>query len=61
MDAGFRSKYTIDPVTKEPSRFEMNVINGESIVKTVTKITGDTAYFSSLLREYRGLSQLAGM
>jgi hypothetical protein len=25
----------------------MNVINSESIVKTVTKITGDTAYFSS--------------
>ncbi|MBP1666337.1 MAG: hypothetical protein H6Q23_1197 [Bacteroidetes bacterium] len=47
MDAGFRSKYTIDPVTQRAVEIEMNVINGESIVKTVTKITGDTAYFSS--------------
>jgi hypothetical protein len=47
MDAGFRSKYTIDPVTRRAVEIEMNVINGESVVKTRTRITGDTAFFSS--------------
>ncbi len=47
MDAGFRCKYTIDPVTRRALEIEMDVINGESVVTTITRITGDTAWYSS--------------
>ncbi|OFY68088.1 MAG: hypothetical protein A2V64_08665 [Bacteroidetes bacterium RBG_13_43_22] len=47
MDAGFKCKYTIDPVTRRALEIEMDVINGESVVTTITRITGDTARFSS--------------
>ena len=47
MDAGFRSKYAIDPVTRRALEIEMDVINGKSVVTTITRITGDTAWYSS--------------
>ncbi len=47
MDAGFRVMYASDPVTRRAVKIEASVINGESVVKTVTRITTDTAYFSS--------------
>ena len=47
VDAGFRVLYASDPVTRRAVKIEASVINGESVVKTVTRITSDTAYFSS--------------
>ena len=47
MDAGFKYKYTIDPVTRRALEIEINVINGESLVTTLTRIAGDTAWYSS--------------
>jgi predicted transcriptional regulator with HTH domain len=47
MDAGFKCKYTIDPITQRALEIEMDVINGESLVTTLTRITGDTAWYSS--------------
>ena len=47
MDAGFKWKFTIDPVTQRALEIEMDVINGESVVTTITRIAGDTAFFSS--------------
>jgi transglutaminase-like putative cysteine protease len=47
MDAGFKWKYTIDPVTRRALEIKMDVINGESVVTTITRIAGDTAWFSS--------------
>lgn len=47
MDAGFKWKFTIDPVTQRALEIKMDVINGESVVTTITRIDGDTAFFSS--------------
>jgi hypothetical protein len=47
MDAGFKWKFTIDSVTQRALEIKMDVINGESVVSTSTKITGDTAWFNS--------------
>ena len=47
MDAGFKCKYTIDPDTRRALEIEMNVINAESIVTTLTRIASDTAWYSS--------------
>jgi len=47
VDAGFRVLCASDPVTRRAVKIEASVINGESVVKTVTRITSDTAYFSS--------------
>jgi hypothetical protein len=47
MDAGFKWKYVIDPETQRALEIQMDVINGESVVTTITRITTDTAYFHS--------------
>ncbi|OFY66631.1 MAG: hypothetical protein A2V64_02545 [Bacteroidetes bacterium RBG_13_43_22] len=47
MDGGFRWKNVIDPVTHRAIEIQVDVINGESVVTTITKITGDTAWYSS--------------
>jgi len=47
MDAGFKWKFIIDPVTRRALEIEMDAINGESVVTTLTRIAGDTAWFSS--------------
>jgi transglutaminase-like putative cysteine protease len=47
MDAGFKWKYAIDPSTKRAVEIEVSVINGESVVKSISRITSDTAYFTS--------------
>jgi len=47
MDGGFRWKNVIDPVTHRAIEIQVDVINGESVVSTITKITGDTAWYSS--------------
>ncbi|MCU0461012.1 MAG: tetratricopeptide repeat protein [Bacteroidales bacterium] len=47
MDGGFRWKHVIDPVTNKAMEIQVDVINGESVVTTQTRITGDTAWFSS--------------
>jgi hypothetical protein len=47
MDAGFEALYIINPATHRAVRIEMKVINGESVIKTITKITSDTACFNS--------------
>jgi transglutaminase-like putative cysteine protease len=47
MDAGFISKYAIDPVTQRAVEIQMNIINGQSVLKTTTWIADDTAYFSN--------------
>jgi tetratricopeptide (TPR) repeat protein len=47
MDAGFKWKYTFDSVTQRALEIEMEVINGESVVTTITRIDADTAFFSS--------------
>jgi len=47
MDAGFKILYIIDPSTERAVRIEVSVINGQSVVKSVTTIDGDSAYFSS--------------
>ncbi len=47
VDAGFRVLYASDPITRRAVKIEASVINGESVVKTVTRVISDTAYFSS--------------
>lgn len=47
IDAGFRWKYVIDPATNKAVEIQVDVINGKSVVTSLTKITGDTAWFSS--------------
>jgi len=47
MDGGFRWKHVIDPVTNKAMDIQVDVINGESVVTTITRISGDTAWFSS--------------
>ncbi len=47
MDAGFRWENVIDPVTNRTVEIQVDIINGASVVTTLTKITGDTAVFSS--------------
>ncbi|MBG0858788.1 MAG: lasso peptide biosynthesis protein [Bacteroidales bacterium] len=47
MDAGFRWRYTIDPAIQRAIEIKVDVINGESVVTTITEIIGDTAYFSN--------------
>jgi len=47
MDAGFESLYAINPATQRTISIEMKVITGESVIKTTTKITPDTVWFSS--------------
>ena len=38
MDAGFEALYIINQATNRTVRIELKVINGESVVKTITKI-----------------------
>ena len=45
MDAGFEALYIINPATSRTVRIEIKVINGESVVKTITRIATDTAWF----------------
>ena len=47
MDAGFKILYVIDPSTERAVRIDVNIINGQSEVKSETTISGDIAYFSS--------------
>jgi hypothetical protein len=47
VDAGFKVMYAIDPLTERAVEIEMHVINGKSVIKCTTKITGDTAYYSN--------------
>ena len=47
FDGGFKWKFTIDPVTERPLDIESTIINGESVITTVTSIKDDTAWFSS--------------
>ena len=47
MDAGFKVMYAIDPLTERALEIEVNVINGQSVVKSETRINGDTACYSS--------------
>ena len=47
MDGGFRWKYVIDPVTNKAVEIQVDIINGESVVTTLTRIAGDTAWFST--------------
>ena len=47
MDGGFRWKHVIDPVTNKTVEIQVDIINGESVVTTLTRITGDTAWFST--------------
>jgi tetratricopeptide (TPR) repeat protein len=60
MDAGFKWKYTIDPVTERAIEIEMSVKNGESVVTTITRIAGDTAWFSSPTSGVRKTIPIAG-
>ena len=60
MDAGFKWKYTIDAVTGRAIEIEMSVINGESVVTTITRIDGDTAWFSSPTSGVRKTILIAG-
>jgi len=47
MDAGFKILYVIDPSTERAVRIDVNIINGQSEVKSETTISGDIAYYSS--------------
>src|SRR4030042_1834583 len=47
IDGGFRWKHVIDPVTNRAVEIQVDIINGESVVTTLTRITGDTAWFST--------------
>ena len=47
VDAGFKWKFTVDPVTDRVMAIESTIINDESVVTTITRIKGDTAWFSS--------------
>ena len=47
MDAGFKIMYVIDPLTERAVRIDVNIINGQSEMKTETTIKDDIAYFNS--------------
>ncbi len=47
MDAGFRWTCAIDPVTQRVVEIKVDIINGESVGTSITKINNDTAYFNS--------------
>jgi transglutaminase-like putative cysteine protease len=47
FDTGFESVYIIDPATDRATESMINVINGESVMRFVTRISGDTAYYES--------------
>ena len=47
VDAGFKIMYAIDPSSDRAIAIEIRVINGQSVVKSTTRIAGDTAYYSS--------------
>ena len=47
MDAGFKILYVIDPLTERAVRIDVNIINGQSEMKSETTIKDDIAYFNS--------------
>lgn len=47
IDGGFRWRHVIDPVTNKAVEIQVDVINGDAVTTTLTKITGDTAWYSS--------------
>lgn len=47
MDGGFKYMHAYDPGTGRTESIEVSVINGESEVRFITKVLGDTAFYSS--------------
>jgi hypothetical protein len=47
VDGGFRILCAYDPYTQKALKIDVSVINGASVVKTITRIGNDTAFFSS--------------
>jgi tetratricopeptide (TPR) repeat protein len=47
VDNGFKTMYAIDPSTGRAVAIEIQVINGQSVVKTSTRVSGETAYYSN--------------
>jgi TolA-binding protein len=47
IDGGFKMLYIIDQSTEKAMKIDMTVINGQSIMKFVSRIEGDTVYYES--------------
>jgi transglutaminase-like putative cysteine protease len=47
FDSGFEYVYIVDPTTKQAAEIAVNVINGEAVMRFITMIRGDSAYYYS--------------